>query len=47
MKTKFKYTVAGKKYSETILVYSTFVYNKNVERILNIADKDSVTATTV
>lgn len=47
MKTRFDYTVNGKSHSVTVATPSVLAYNAKVDKLLPIADKDSIRATTV
>lgn len=47
LKTKFDYKVAGQAHSEVVDTPSVIAYNMAVNRLLAIADEDSIFATSV
>jgi hypothetical protein len=46
-KTRFDYKVNGVAQSEVVDTYSVFSYNRALNRLLTIADKDSIRATSL
>ena len=46
-KTRFDFTVNGVSKSEVVDTYSVLLYNRAVNRLLTIADKDSIRATSL